>query len=357
MMSPHSPASDRYRDAGFDAGVNASDQRDGGGTAVAEPCDAFGRSAIHDPRGDVTAGGPAVEPRNENGAAHWADLDWPSVIWIGGVHLAALLAPFYFTWSGLAICLALYWVTGGLGVCLGYHRLLTHGSFQTTKPMRFLFALLGGVSGEGSAIDWVANHRKHHAFSDQDGDPHTPRDGGWWAHMLWIFPQHTREELAAHTKRWAPDLVKDKGVVFLHKTFLVWHILLGSALLGAGWTFFDRFTGVSWLIWGLAVRMVIVFHITWLVNSASHMWGYRNYETTDDSRNLWWVGLLAFGEGWHNNHHAYQRMAAHGHRWWELDPTYWVIRGLESVGLAWDVVHTRHGISRKPPLQTAANRA
>ncbi|MEX0671243.1 MAG: acyl-CoA desaturase [Pirellulales bacterium] len=314
----------------------------GSATAVADDVEEFGRSAIHDPLAVEKQ-----EPRREGLRDSSKDLDWPALIWIGGVHLAALAAPFCFTWSGFAICMALYWVTGGLGVCLGYHRLLTHGSFQTSSAMRFLFAFLGGVSGEGSAIDWVANHRKHHAFSDQDGDPHSPQDGGLWAHMLWIFPLHTAAELQAHTKRWAPDLVKDKGVVFLHKTFLLWHILIGATLLGSGWYLYGRFTGISWLIWGLALRMVIVFHITWLVNSATHMWGYRNYETTDDSRNLWWVGLLAFGEGWHNNHHAYQRMAAHGHRWWEFDPTYWVITGLEKLGLVWNVVHTPSGISRK----------
>jgi len=271
--------------------------------------------------------------------ARGADLDWPSVLWIGGVHLAALAAPFTFTWSGLAICLVLYWITGGLGVCLGYHRLLTHGSFACSRPIRLLFAFLGGISGEGSSLMWVANHRKHHVYSDHDGDPHSPRDGGLWAHMLWLFPRHGAEEIDAHLRRWAPDLRKDPGIAFLHRTFLLWHVLVGAALLAAGWALFDRTTGVSWLVWGLAVRMVIVFHITWFVNSATHMWGYRNYETTDDSRNLWWVGLLAFGEGWHNNHHAFQRMAKHGHRWWEIDATYWVILLMERTGLAWNVVH------------------
>jgi stearoyl-CoA desaturase (delta-9 desaturase) len=237
-------------------------------------------------------------------------------------------------------------MTGGLGVCLGYHRLLTHGSFQTSAPLRFLFGLLGGISGEGSALDWVANHRKHHAFSDQDGDPHSPRDGGLWAHMLWLFPRHTAAENTAHVARWAPDLAKDPGIAFLHKTFLLWHFLIGGALLASGWALYGRDVGISWLVWGVAVRMVIVFHVTWFVNSATHMWGYRNYETTDDSRNLWWVGLVAFGEGWHNNHHAYQRMAAHGHKWWEVDVTYWAILVLERLGLAWDVVHAPHGVGR-----------
>jgi stearoyl-CoA desaturase (delta-9 desaturase) len=238
-------------------------------------------------------------------------------------------------------------VTGSLGVCLGYHRLLTHGSFTTTPAVKFFYAFLGGVSGEGSALHWVANHRKHHAFSDQEGDPHTPRDGGLWSHMLWMFPAHDSAELAAHVRRWAPDLDRDPGIHFLHKTFLVWHVLIGMALLGTGWLLYGPTTGVSWLLWGLAVRMVIVFHVTWLVNSASHMWGYRNYETTDDSRNLWWVGLLAFGEGWHNNHHAFQRMAKHGHRWWEIDVTYWAIVAMEKLGLAWNVVHEPTGAGRR----------
>jgi len=321
-------------------------------TALAETDD-FGKSAVHDPLADAAGAGDDVvaagrhEPRREGGRDSWRDLDWAVFLWIGGIHLAALAAPFCFTWSGLAICLVLYWITGGLGVCLGYHRLLTHGSFSTSAAVRFLFAFLGGISGEGSALVWVANHRKHHAFSDQDGDPHSPRDGGLWAHMLWLFPRHSAQEVAAHTRRWAPDLERDAGIRFLHVTFLLWHFLIGSALLASGWLMYDRSTGISWLIWGLAVRMVIVFHVTWFVNSATHMWGYRNYETSDDSRNLWWVGLLAFGEGWHNNHHAYQRMAAHGHRWFEFDSTYWVIVAMERLGIAWDVVHTPQGTRKK----------
>jgi fatty-acid desaturase len=308
---------------------------------------AFGRSAVHGPEArsrDEAADG--TEPRREGAREHWSDVDWATVAWIGGVHLAALAAPFFFSWSGLAICLALYWFTGSLGVCLGYHRLFTHGSLSVSAPVRFFFGLVGGLSGEGSALIWVANHRKHHAFSDQEGDPHSPRDGGFWAHMLWMFPSHSREELDAHTRRWAPDLARDGGILFLHRTFLLWNALVAAALLGAGWWVGGSRLGVSWLLWGFAVRMVIVFHVTWLVNSATHMWGYRNYETTDDSTNLWWVGLLAFGEGWHNNHHAFQRMARHGHKWWEIDTTYWVIVAMERLGLAWNVVHTPHGVGR-----------
>jgi fatty-acid desaturase len=313
--------------------------------------DQFGRTAIFGPEAAAEGFGDAPEPRREGMGESWTDLDWPSVIWIGGIHVAALAAPFYFTWSGLAICLALYWVTGSLGVCLGYHRLLTHGSFTTTGPMRFVFALLGGLSGEGSALVWVAKHRKHHAFSDQEGDPHSPRDGGLWAHFLWLFQSHPAAEVAAHTARWAPDLARDRGIRLLHHTFILWHLLVGGALLAGGWWYGGAAVGISWLLWGLAVRMVIVFHVTWFVNSATHMWGYRNYETTDDSRNLWWVGLLAFGEGWHNNHHAFQRMARHGHKWWEVDTTYWAILALEKVGLAWNVVHTPYGTGRHAPAR------
>jgi stearoyl-CoA desaturase (delta-9 desaturase) len=309
---------------------------------------AFGRSAIHEPAplaaAPVAARG--LEPRRDGIHAAWKGLDWASVIWIGGIHLLALAAPFYFTWSGLAICAVLCWVTGGLGVCLGYHRLLTHGSFTTWPAVRFFYAFLGGISGEGSALIWVANHRKHHAFSDQEGDPHTPRDGGLWSHMIWLFPARSAEEITAHVSRWAPDLDRDRGIHFLHKTFLLWHVLIGVALLGGGWMLYGRDVGISWLVWGLAVRMIYVFHVTWFVNSATHMWGYRNYETDDDSRNLWWVGLLAFGEGWHNNHHAFQRMAKHGHRWWEVDVTYWAILAMEKMGLAWNVVHTPRGTGR-----------
>lgn len=268
-------------------------------------------------------------------------LNWPVFLWITVVHLIALAAPFYFTWGGLAIFAVMYYATGCFGVTLGYHRLLTHQSFKTFAPIRYFLALLGQLSGEGSAMFWVATHRKHHQLSDKEGDPHSPRDGGWWSHVLWLFPKRTTETEDQLIARYAPDFAADRGMVFLHKTFIVWNILFGAALLTTGWMVWDMRTGISFLLWGLFLRMAVVFHVTWFVNSATHMWGYRNYETTDDSRNLWWVGLLAFGEGWHNNHHAYQRMAAHGHKWWEFDQTYIIIRAMEACGLAWKVVHER----------------
>ena len=286
---------------------------------------------------------PAVEAAQSR--RHFAEgVDWPVVAWIGLAHVGLLAAPWFFTWKALGLFVVLSWVTASLGVCMGYHRYLTHGSFCTHKSIRWLLAFLGQLSGEGSALVWVANHRKHHQFSDKEGDPHSPRDGVWWSHMLWFMPAVTRDKLHAHLQRYAPDLYKDPVMRLLHVMFLPTHIILGVLLLVVGWLGWDWYTGMSFLVWGLFVRLVYVFHITWLVNSATHIWGYRNYETTDNSRNLWWVGLLAFGEGWHNNHHAFQRMAKQGHKWWEVDITYWVILVMEKLGLAWNVV-------KEPPRQ------
>jgi stearoyl-CoA desaturase (delta-9 desaturase) len=282
---------------------------------------------------------PGLDQAQPKKSYPWSlGLDWPVFVWIVMVHGGALAAPFYFTWKALGVCLFLCWFTGSIGVCLGYHRQLTHGSFATYKPLRWLLALIGGLSGEGSALTWVANHRKHHAFSDKEGDPHSPREGGWWSHMLWFMPDYGRRHYDQLIARYAPDLVKDPVMRVLHMLFLPSHLVMSALLLGIGWWGWDLYTGISFLVWGMSVRLIYVLHVTWFVNSASHIWGYRNYETSDDSRNLWWVGLLAFGEGWHNNHHAFQRMARHGHKWWEIDVTYWAICVLEKLGLAWDVV-------------------
>jgi len=266
-------------------------------------------------------------------------VDWGTVVWFAIVHAGALAAPFCFTWKALGLFAGLYWLTGGIGICLGYHRLLTHGSFQTYRPVRWLIAFLGGLAGEGSAVIWVANHRKHHVHSDKKDDPHSPRDGAWWSHMLWFMPNYGRKWHGDMGRHYAPDLVKDPMIRFLDKTFLLWFFVLGGILWTIGYVGWDAYTAWSFVVWGMFVRMVWVYHITWAVNSATHMWGYRNYETSDESKNLWWVGLLAWGEGWHNNHHAYQRMARHGHKWWEIDLTYYAICALEKVGLAWNVVH------------------
>lgn len=265
-------------------------------------------------------------------------LEWPATIWIGLIHLGALAAPFCFSWQGLGIAVFLSWVTGSLGICLGFHRMLTHSSFETYRPVRWFFTTMGTLAGEGPPIMWVAAHRKHHLHSDQDEDPHTPMHGGWWSHVLWMLPKHETRYWSEMYRRFAPDMMSDRYIRFLNRTFLWWHVGIGITLFTVGWLGWDLRMGFSFLVYGLFVRAVYVLHITWFVNSASHMWGYQTYQTDDNSRNLWWVGLVAFGEGWHNNHHADQRRARHGHRWWELDVTFAVIWAMERCGLVWNVV-------------------
>ncbi len=271
-------------------------------------------------------------------------INYASIIWIVMLHIGALAAPFYFSWQGLLVMLFMHWVTGCVGVTLGFHRLLTHSSFQTWKPVRYFLATVGGFAGEGDVIEWVANHRQHHAHSDQEHDPHSPHDGSWWSHMWWLCWTFPSDAQVRHHKRWAPDLVKDRGMVWVGRMFLPSQFILGGLIMAAGYGVGllsgvnPWFMATSFVVWGVFVRMVAVLHTTWFVNSASHMWGYRNYETTDDSRNNWWVAIIAYGEGWHNNHHAWPRMAPHGHRWWEFDLTFRIIRLMQWTGLAWNVV-------------------
>lgn len=262
---------------------------------------------------------------------------WGAAGWIAVVHVGALAAPWTFSWSGLGVMLFMYWLTGGVGVCLTFHRLLSHRSFATFAPMRWMLAWIGGLAGEGSAIHWVANHRIHHAKSDHLGDPHSPREGFLWSHMLWCLQRIPTAERRALHHRWAPDLEKDPVLRFLDATFLLWQVVFAAGLYAMGYLAGGLDLACSWLVWGVFVRMVVVLHATWCINSVTHVWGYKTYDNGDDSKNLWWVALLTFGEGWHNNHHAYQRAANYGHRWWELDTTYLMIRTLQALGLAWNV--------------------
>lgn len=289
--------------------------------------------------------GPNADQRRASGRYSWA-----SIIWLTLAHLAALAAPLYFSWTGLAIAVALHWLTGSLGICLGYHRLLTHTGMKTHNWVRYVFATIGSLAGEGTPLDWVADHRKHHALSDQDGDPHSPHDGSIWSHMTWLAYSTNGGDREAYLKRWVPDLYKERGMRVMDKLFLPMHFLSGVLLGGIGYAIGGGYMATSLVLWGLFVRLVFVLHATWMVNSASHMWGYRNYETTDDSRNNWFVAIIAYGEGWHNNHHAYPRMAKHGHKWWEFDITWQAIKILRACGLVWDVVDYRN-ISEKNAKQ------
>jgi fatty-acid desaturase len=273
-----------------------------------------------------------------------AGIAWGSLLWITGLHVGALLAflPASFTWQALAACLALHWLTGGIGICMTYHRLLTHRSFAT-RPRWLEYALtaIGCCASEGGAIGWVADHRKHHAHSDDEHDVHSPNRGFAWAHVLWwMTPDITSRHTPQYYKKWAPDLYNDPVHRWIDGNQILFPILLFVTLYAFG--------GMSWLVWGGFVRTILVLHTTWLVNSATHVWGYRSHETRDTSTNLWWVALLTYGEGWHNNHHAFQTSARHGLRWWEVDMTYVAIRLMAVVGLAHSVKRPKTATAARP---------
>lgn len=256
------------------------------------------------------------------------------------VHVLAIVLPWFtFTWAGLATFFIMYFVTGCLGITVCYHRMLTHPGFETYFPIRWFFTLCGMAAGEGGPVDWAGKHRLHHIHSDKEGDPHSPIKGIDYAHLRWMLYKESTEEKKA-LLRLVKDLRKEKFMRICSRPFCyaAWNIavLVGIGLVGYG--LWDAFTAVSMVVWGGFLRLVWVYHSTWLVNSATHRWGYRNYENTDDnSRNTWWVALLTYGEGWHNNHHAVMRAVNHGQRPWELDPSYWVIRTMAFFGLAWNV--------------------
>ena len=264
---------------------------------------------------------------------------WGPLAWIGALHVGALAAflPAYFSWWSVAACLFMHWITGGLGITLCYHRLLTHRSFAfRPRWLEYVFTGIGCMASEGGAIGWVADHRRHHAHSDDEHDVHSPTRGFGWAHMFWFMtPDITSRHTPDYYKRWAPDLVKDPIHRWLDDYHLAFPILSAVAAYGVGWA--TGIGGMSMLVWSFFVRSVSVLHTTWLVNSATHIWGYRSHETRDKSTNLWWVALVTFGEGWHNNHHAFQTSARHGMRWWEIDMTYMFIRAMKLVGVAYNV--------------------
>lgn len=250
---------------------------------------------------------------------------WPTATFIIFVHLGALLAflPGMFSWKAVLLALVLHWLTAGIGITLGWHRLVTHRSFQVPKWLEYFLVFCGTLSMQGGPIWWVGLHRHHHLYSDQPNDHHDSRKGFWWSHIEWMFREVPAE---AEIPRFTKDIADDPVYQFFDKYFLPIQVVLAIVLyLWGGWPF---------VVWGIFVRLVTVYHTTWLVNSATHAFGYRTFETTDHSTNCWWVALLTFGEGWHNNHHAYQYSARHGLQWWELDLTWLTIRLLQLLGLA-----------------------
>lgn len=256
---------------------------------------------------------------------------WATFTGLAVVHLGALCAfiPGTFHWSALIVLVVLYYTTGAWGICLGYHRLLTHRSLKLAKPVEYAAAILGTLALQGGPIDWISTHRAHHAHTDKDGDPHDIHRGLLWSHFEWLYKPNDAMLSPAEQLRLAPDLAGDRFYQFLEKTYLLWTIVLGIVLFLIG--------GWSWLIWGLFVRIVMTYHITWLVNSAAHHSGYQSFRTGDKSTNNWLVAFLAWGEGWHNNHHAFQFSARHGLRWFEFDPIWLAIRGLAIVRIARDI--------------------
>ena len=286
-----------------------------------------------------------ADPRSVRRRLSDRSLDWPVIIGIALMHVGCIFSPFYFSWSGLAVMAFFIWLTGPIGITLCYHRLLTHRSFKTPKWFEYVLTTLGCLACQGGPIQWVGTHRLHHTqtLTINPNDPHSPKHGFAWAHVFWCLQKNQGGQPWTACAA-AQDLCRDRGMRLLNKFYIVPQIasivlcyLGGEWAAALGW----QTSGLSWLIWGVAVRTVAVYHATWFVNSASHTWGYRNYPTQDNSTNLWWVALLSFGEGWHNNHHGDQRAASHGRRWFELDPTYWTICLLSLIGLARDVIPPR----------------
>ncbi|CAI7766146.1 unnamed protein product [Closterium sp. NIES-53] len=251
--------------------------------------------------------------------------DWNYIVNLALYHGLCLFAPATFSWENFGLFVSLYVITGLFGITLSYHRNLAHRSFTLPKWLEYTFAYLGCLAIQGHPKEWVSAHRYHHRFVDTPGDPHSPCDGLWHSHMGWVFDDVATQARVGERDNIA-DMENDPFYDFIEATYH-WHTVTSVALLYA-------LGGFPWVVWGFGVRSVVVLHITGLVNSASHVWGYQSWNTGDLSRNNWWVGLLAFGEGWHNNHHAFQYSCRHGLDAHEVDVTWYIIKVLEAAGLA-----------------------
>jgi sn-2 palmitoyl-lipid 9-desaturase len=258
-----------------------------------------------------------------------APLSWISVAYFAFFHIVAIFAaPHFFSWSAVAVAIFFNWLFGGVGICMGYHRLLTHRSFTVPKPLERIIATIGCFALQGGPIFWVAGHRRHHLHTeDLQKDPYSAGRGFFWSHIGWLLHLETSTWHYETYRKFAPDLDRDPYYRWLDHNFMWLQVPFGIFLyLCGGWSF---------VVYGLFVRNVIEWHGTWFVNSACHLWGYRTYdECEDQSGNLWWVALMTYGEGWHNNHHAFPNSAQTGMKWWEFDPTWRLIQLLQALGLA-----------------------
>jgi stearoyl-CoA desaturase (delta-9 desaturase) len=272
-------------------------------------------------------------------------INWITVSFMVAFHVAAVAALFYFTWKALALAVVMYWIAGSLGIGMGYHRLLTHRGYKTPKWVEHFLTVCGTLALEGGPIAWVATHRLHHQNTDKEGDPHSPRDGGLWAHMGWIMTGKAMHNDAGELLAYVPDLRNNNFHVWISKWHWVPSVVLAVAILAMG--------GWSCLLWATFLRMVIGLHSTWLVNSATHMWGSQRFLTGDTSTNNFWVAMLSFGEGWHNNHHATPQSARHGLAWYEFDLNWYGIVALRTLGLAWDIKLPRLAGRKAPAILPA----
>lgn len=265
-------------------------------------------------------------------------VNWKTAFFMGAFHVGAIAALFLFSWQALVITVVLYFMAINMGVGMGYHRLLTHRGYKVPKWLEYFLAICGTLALEGGPIFWVATHRVHHQHTDKPGDPHSPNEGGWWSHAGWIL---SGKAMAADTSvlaRYVPDLGKDRFLVWLSNYHWVPLTAVGFGLLALGHAIGGWHMGFSLVFWGVFLRVSVGLHATWLVNSATHMWGSRRFATRDESRNSFWVALLTGGEGWHNNHHAHPVSAKHGLAWYEIDPNWYGIWLLKKVGLAKQVI-------------------
>ncbi len=264
-------------------------------------------------------------------------INWITTIAMGAFHVGAIAALFFFSWKNLAAFFVMYFLAINVGIGMAYHRLLTHRGYKLPIWLEYFVTACGCLALEGGPIFWVATHRVHHQHSDQEGDPHTPHDGTWWAHAGWILSGRALHSETALLGRYAPDLTRMKGHVWLSKYHYVPLVATGvlQLVLGALLSPAHPVVGaVGMMLWGTFLRVTVGLHATWLVNSATHLWGQRRFETKDDSRNNWWVAILTGGEGWHNNHHAHPVSARHGLAWYEFDINYYGIWVMEKLGLA-----------------------
>jgi stearoyl-CoA desaturase (delta-9 desaturase) len=253
-------------------------------------------------------------------------INWKNLFIVVTFHLLAIPALFMFSWENVAAMLIGNWIVGSLGVGLGYHRLLTHRSFKAPKWLEYTLTIFGAMAIQDDAPKWVATHRIHHQFVETEKDPHSTRPGFWWAHIGWVICVTANDHDEATLKRYVPDLLKDKFHASLAKYYYVPIILSGFLLFAIG--------GWSMVLWGVFVRVVVGWHTTWFVNSLSHIYGKRRFDTNDDSTNNWFVAVLTFGEGWHNNHHAYPSSARHGLKRYQFDMNWITIRIFEKLGWA-----------------------